>query len=100
MKSYNDGKQMKDVWLMGRPKKEEKKFGKHPTQKPEEIIERMIHASTQQNDIVLDMFNGSGTTGVVCARNKRNYIGIESDKSYCELSRKRIKSAQSKNYER
>ena len=100
MKSYNDGKQMKDVWLMGRPKKEEKKFGKHPTQKPEEIIERMIHASTQQNDIVLYMFNGSGTTGVVCARNKRNYIGIESDKSYCELSRKRIKSAQSKNYER
>ena len=94
MKSYNDGKQMKDVWLMGRPKKEEKKFGKHPTQKPEEIIERMIHASTQQNDIVLDMFNGSGTTGVVCARNKRNYIGIESDKSYCELSRKRIKSVQ------
>jgi site-specific DNA-methyltransferase (adenine-specific) len=95
MKSYNDGKQMKDVWIMGRPKKDEKKFGKHPTQKPEEIIERMIHASTQENDIVLDMFNGSGTTGVVCARNNRNYIGIESDKSYCELSRKRIKSAQS-----
>jgi site-specific DNA-methyltransferase (adenine-specific) len=67
-----------------------------PTQKPEEIIERMIHASTQENDIVLDMFNGSGTTGVVCARNNRNYIGIESDKSYCELSRKRIKSVQSK----
>ena len=40
------------------------------------------------------MFNGSGTTGVVCARNNRNYIGIESDKSYCELSRKRIKSVQ------
>ena len=96
MKSYNDGKQMKDVWIMGRPKKDEKKFGKHPTQKPEEIIERMIHASTQENDIVLDMFNGSGTTGVVCARNNRNYIGIESDKSYCELSRKRIKSVQSK----
>jgi len=96
MKSYNDGKQMKDVWIMGRPKKDEKRFGKHPTQKPEEIIERMIHASTQENDIVLDMFNGSGTTGVVCARNNRNYIGIESDKSYCELSRKRIKSAQSK----
>jgi site-specific DNA-methyltransferase (adenine-specific) len=96
MKSYNDGKQMKDVWIMGRPKKDEKKFGKHPTQKPEEIIERMIHASTQENDIVLDMFNGSGTTGVVCARNNRNYIGIESDKSYCGLSRKRIKSAQSK----
>ena len=96
MKSHNDGKQMKDVWIMGRPKKDEKKFGKHPTQKPEEIIERMIHASTQENDIVLDMFNGSGTTGVVCARNNRNYIGIESDKSYCELSRKRIKSVQSK----
>ena len=99
MKSYNDGKQMKDVWTMGRPKKDEKKFGKHPTQKPEEVIERMIHASTKENDIVLDMFNGSGTTGVVCARNNRNYIGIESDKSFCELSRKRIKSIQSKNYD-
>ena len=96
MKSNNNGKQMKDVWIMGRPKKDEKKFGKHPTQKPEEVIERMIHASTQENDIVLDMFNGSGTTGVVCARNNRNYIGIDSDKSYCELSRKRIKSVQSK----
>lgn len=94
MKSYNDGKQMKDVWIMGRPKKDEKKFGKHPTQKPEEVIERMVHASTQENDLVLDMFNGSGTTGVVCARNNRNYIGIESDKLYCELSRKRIKSVQ------
>ena len=80
----------------GQTKKDEKKFGKHPTQKPEEIIERMIHVSTKENDIVLDMFNGSGTTGVVCARNNRNYIGIESDKSYCELSRKRIKSVQSK----
>lgn len=94
MKSYNDGKQMKDVWIMGRPKKDEMKFGKHPTQKPEEVIERMVHASTQENDLVLDMFNGSGTTGVVCARNNRNYIGIESDKLYCELSRKRIKSVQ------
>jgi site-specific DNA-methyltransferase (adenine-specific) len=94
MKVNNDGKQMKDVWIMGRPKKDEKKFGKHPTQKPEEVIERMVHASTQENDLVLDMFNGSGTTGVVCARNNRNYIGIESDKSYCELSRKRIKSVQ------
>ena len=79
-------KQMKDVWIMGRPKKDEKKFGKHPTQKPEEIIERMIHASTKENDIVLDMFNGSGFV-------KINMVY----KSYCELSRKRIKSAQSKN---
>ena len=67
---------------MGRPKKDEKKFGKHPTQKPEEIIERMIHASTQENDIVLDMFNGSGTTGVVCARNNRNYIMLSLKKFY------------------
>ena len=42
MKEINEGKQMKDVWLIGRPKKEEYQFGKHPTQKPQEIIERLI----------------------------------------------------------
>ena len=65
-------------------------MGKHPTQKPEELIERIILSSTKKNDIVLDMFNGSGTTGVVAVRNNRRYIGIELDKEFYEISRKRI----------
>ena len=90
MKKTNDGKQMKDVWTIGRPKKKEKEFGKHPTQKPEELIERMILSSTKEKDIVLDMFNGSGTTGVVSFRNNRKYIGIELEKEYYRLTEKRI----------
>ena len=90
MKEINQGKQMKDVWIIGRPKKLEKEFGKHPTQKPEELIERIILSSTEKNDLILDMFNGSGTTGVVAIRNSRKYIGIELDLEFFELSKKRI----------
>lgn len=96
MKEVNGGKQMKDVWIMGRPKKVEKEFGKHPTQKPEEIIERMILSSTQEDDVVLDMFNGSGTTGVVSVRNNRKYIGIELEKEYFNLTKMRIESETNK----
>lgn len=96
MKEVNGGKQMKDVWIIGRPKKVEKEFGKHPTQKPEEIIERMILSSTQEEDVVLDMFNGSGTTGVVSVRNNRKYIGIELEKEYFDLTKKRIESETNK----
>ena len=96
MKEVNGGKQMKDVWIIGRPKKVEKEFGKHPTQKPEEIIERMVLSSTQEGDVVLDMFNGSGTTGVVSIRNNRKYIGIELEKEYFKLTKKRINSETNK----
>lgn len=96
MKEVNEGKQMKDVWTIGRPKKIEKKFGKHPTQKPEEIIERLILSSTKERDVVLDMFNGSGTTGVVSIRNNRKFIGIELDKEYFNLSKIRIESETNK----
>jgi DNA modification methylase len=53
--SVTKDKQMKDVWTIGRPKKIEKELGKHPTQKPEEIIERMVLSSTNENDLILDM---------------------------------------------
>jgi len=90
MKKKNYGKQMKDVWLIGRTKKIEKRFGKHPTQKPEELLERMILSSTREGDIILDMFNGSGTTGVVSIRNKRKYIGVELKNEYYSISKKRL----------
>ena len=47
-------------------------------------------AATNENDLVLDPFNGSGTTGVACVTNNRNYVGIELEKSYIELTKKRI----------
>lgn len=91
MKDMNDGKQMKDVWTLTAPGKAEKLHGKHPTQKPIDLIKRIILASTQEGEIVLDAFNGSGTTGVACVELNRSYIGIEVDDSYVALTKKRIK---------
>ena len=54
MKEINDNKQMKDVWLLNLPKKDEKKYGKHPTQKPISVLERILLASTKEGDLVLD----------------------------------------------
>ena len=89
MKEVNNGKQMKDVWTTGLTKPSEKKCGKHPTQKPLEILERIILASTNEKDIILDPFSGSGTTGIAACKLGRNYIGIEKEKQYLDLSIKR-----------
>ncbi len=92
MKSINDNKQMKDVWIINLPKKEEKTYGKHPTQKPVALLERIILASTKENDIVLDPFNGSGTSGIACMNLNRRYIGIEKEDEYLNLTIKRFNS--------
>ncbi len=92
MKKINGGKQMKDVWLIPLVKKEEKKYGKHPTQKPLALLERIILASTNEGDLILDPFNGSGTTGLASVKLNRRYIGIEKEKEYCELTKKRLES--------
>ena len=99
MKEQNDGKQMKDVWEFSDAEpeifesatapKSEKKFGKHPTQKPIKLLERLITAASKEGDLVLDPFNGSGTTGIVAHILKRRYIGIELDKEFLELTKKR-----------
>lgn len=101
MKEENGGKQMKDFWEFediepeifesATASKSEKKQGKHPTQKPIKLLERLIIASTKEGDLVLDPFNGSGTTGIVANSLKRSYIGIELDKEYLDLSLKRYK---------
>ena len=89
MKEINGNKQMKDVWLIPLVKKEEKKYGKHPTQKPLALLERIILASTNEGDLVLDPFNGSGTTGLVSVKLNRRYIGIDKELEYCELTKSR-----------
>jgi site-specific DNA-methyltransferase (adenine-specific) len=90
MKEMNGGKQMRDYWSIPTPPAREKLYGRHPTQKPEDLLERVIRASSAPGDLVLDPFNGSGTTGVVAVRRGRRYIGIDLDRGYLDISRARI----------
>lgn len=92
MKEINGGKQMKDVWPGAITPPSEKQFGKHPTQKPVYLLERILLASTKENDVVLDPFCGSSTTGVACKHLKRNYIGIDNNIEYIYLSIERLKN--------
>lgn len=92
MKELNNNKQMKDVWTGSTTKKSEKAFGKHPTQKPEYLLERIILASTKEGDLILDPFCGSGTTGVVAKRLNRKFVGIDNSEEYISLAAARIKN--------
>ncbi len=74
--------------------KGEKKFGTHPTQKPESIIQHFVTILSNENDLICDPFMGSGTTGFVSVSNKRSFIGIELSKKYFDVSVDRIKSNQ------
>ncbi len=84
------GKQMRSVWAIYSPKPEEKKFGKHPTQKPLDLLKRIILASTNKADIVLDPFTGSSTTGLASTIYGRKFIGIDTEKKYLDLSKRRF----------
>ena len=86
MKQLNGGTQMTDVWRIPAVGKWEKSQGKHPTQKTLRLLYRIILASTNEGDTILDPFSGSGTTGVAANLLGRKYIGIEQDKKFCELS--------------
>lgn len=92
MKELNSGKQMKDVWESSLTKPSEKIHGKHPTQKPIKILERIILASTDEGDLILDPFNGSGTTGIAANRLNRKYIGIEKETKFLDLTIRRKES--------
>lgn len=81
---------MKDVWVGALTKPSEKKEGKHPTQKPEYLLERIVLVSTEEGQVVLDPFCGSGTTGVEAVRQGRKFIGIELDEEYLEISKRRL----------
>lgn len=100
--NYNEmyktnNKEMQDVWNMPSVSINEKKFGKHPTQKPECLLERIIKASTKEGEVVLDPFMGSGTTCVVAKRFNRNFIGIEKNQNYFNIAEKRIVNTKSLN---
>ena len=96
MKQLNDNKQMRsDDWLInicsGKERLKDVKNEKlHNTQKPEELLLRVILSSTKEGDIVLDPFFGTGTTGVVCKKLGRKFIGIEKNATYIKEAKKRI----------
>lgn len=92
MKELNNNKQMKDVWTGSLTNKSEKKYGKHPTQKPEYLLEKIILSSTKEGDLILDPFMGSGTTGVVAKKLKREFVGIEIDTEYFKIAKERIEN--------
>ena len=96
MKQLNDNKQMRsDDWLInicsGKERLKDFKDQKlHNTQKPEELLLRVVLSSTKPGDLVLDPFFGTGTTGVVCKKLGRKFIGIEKNATYIKEAKKRI----------
>lgn len=100
----NPGRQMRSawetfesrdsLWPITTPRKYEKHFGKHPTQKPLALMERIVLSSTQEGDVVLDPFCGSGTTGVASIESGRVFIGVDSDRGFLrDLAKRRITQA-------
>jgi len=109
MKQLNNGKQMRsfwidikevekvpDIWSLTTPAPEEKLHGKHPTQKPIALLERIVLASTDKNDIILDPFTGSSTTGIAAIRHHRKFIGIDNEPEFLELSKIRLAEEENK----
>lgn len=84
------GKQVRNVWSIPLTPRREKWAGQHPTQKPFELLRRIILSCTNENDLILDPFCGTGTTNVVSKFYKRNSIGIEINPNYFEIIKKRI----------
>ena len=97
MKALNEDTQMRSDWYFAscvgleRLKDEQGKRA-HPTQKPQNLLARVILASTHKGDVILDPFFGSGTTGAVAKQLKRNFVGIEKQRKYVQLAKKRIEA--------
>lgn len=89
MKRLNGDKQMTDVWRLPAIGRWEKSQGKHPTQKPLSLLTRIILASTNVGDVILDPFSGSSTTGIAANLCCRRFVGIERELEFCLLSKAR-----------
>ena len=105
MKAENGGKQMRDLWQIPAPEGEqvvwsvptpgprEKVHGRHPTQKPLALLERVLASSAAPGDLVLDPFSGSGTTGVAAIQAGCRFLGLERDPAYVDLAARRMRAA-------
>lgn len=87
---HSPNKQMRSVWAINTPKNIEKRFGKHPTQKPEDLLKLVVLASTNKGDLILDPFTGSSTTGIVAYLLGRNFIGVDIEPNFLDVSIKRF----------
>jgi len=85
-REINKGKQMRNLWIISA----KRHLTKHPTEKPEELIERIILLGSKERDTILDPFMGSGTTGVVAKKLGRHFTGIEIDDEYFRIAKDRI----------
>jgi site-specific DNA-methyltransferase (adenine-specific) len=109
MKEENGGKQMRDLWAVTErpvpggeqviwplptPAPREKVHGRHPTQKPIALLDRVVAASARPGDLVLDPFSGSGTTGVAAVRAGCRYLGLERDREYLDLAARRLRAVE------
>ena len=83
-------KQMRSVWGISTPPLSEKKLGKHPTQKPMELMKRVVLSSTNEGELILDPFTGSSTTGLAAFMYDREFIGIDNNQEYLDLSIRRF----------
>jgi site-specific DNA-methyltransferase (adenine-specific) len=90
MKEINRGKQMKSVWEIKPPEPWEKRFGKHPTQKPVALLERILFASSNEGDLVLDPFLGGGTTLFAAFRLRRHAAGCDLSAEFLTLAVRRL----------
>jgi site-specific DNA-methyltransferase (adenine-specific) len=90
MKELNGGVQMRNLFDVPLTKASEKEHGKHPSQKPLEVLNNLVLALTNEGDVVLDCFLGSGTTAVSALQHKRNFIGIEQNYEYLQLAERRL----------
>lgn len=99
MKYLNNGKQEKSVWNIGictgtERLKDEKGQKVHSTQKPEELLYKVIISSSKPGDLILDPFFGTGTTGVMAKATGRNYVGFERENKYIKYAQKRLDGIQ------
>ncbi len=90
MKELNHGKQMRNYWEIPVTPKREREHGKHPSQKPLKVMERLVLAGTNEGDMVLDCFSGSGSTLMACELFKRRWVVIERDPEYNAIARRRL----------
>ena len=87
-----NGKHMRNMWDIPMTSVKEKEHGKHPSQKPLKVMDRLILGLTNENEIILDPFCGSGSTAVSAKNNKRHYYTIDTNPDYIDLAKRRLAS--------
>ncbi|MFA6919237.1 MAG: site-specific DNA-methyltransferase [Patescibacteria group bacterium] len=89
--------QLRNLWDIPSTPGKERSHGKHPSQKPIAVLERLIIGGSKKNDIIIDPFAGSGTTAVAAKILERRFVAIDNNKEYCQIIEKRLKEGHQNN---